>query len=174
MYPSADLPCLFVGYFINNLDQALFQKLLSQYQHLLLVQLVQLFLHLMKCHNPYSRDALLLLLLSHVTVTPSLWNTIECLDSILPSLTDLIYSSLTCVIFPHCFKSALVTPTAASKYRHYANSYIADFSVTSICTNHHGRLSCLKFTSNTWNTYPCVKHFRYIFRSCLINFTLGF
>ena len=35
---------------------------------------------------------------------------IECLDSILPSLTDLFNSSLSSGIFPHCFKSALVTP----------------------------------------------------------------
>ena len=34
---------------------------------------------------------------------------IECLDSILPSLTDLFSSSLACGIFPQCFKSALVT-----------------------------------------------------------------
>ena len=35
---------------------------------------------------------------------------IECLDSILPSLTDLFNYSLASGIFPQCFKSALVTP----------------------------------------------------------------
>ena len=35
---------------------------------------------------------------------------IECLDSILPSLTDLFKSSLASGIFPQCIKSALVTP----------------------------------------------------------------
>ena len=35
---------------------------------------------------------------------------IECLDSILPSLTDLFNSSLACGIFQQCIKSALVTP----------------------------------------------------------------
>ena len=35
---------------------------------------------------------------------------IECLDSILPSLTDLFNSSLASGIFPQCFKSALVAP----------------------------------------------------------------
>ena len=35
---------------------------------------------------------------------------IECLDSFLPSLTDLFNSSLESGIFPQCFKSALVTP----------------------------------------------------------------
>ena len=34
----------------------------------------------------------------------------KCLDSILPSLTDLFNSSLASGIFPQCFKSALVTP----------------------------------------------------------------
>ena len=35
---------------------------------------------------------------------------IECLDSILPYLTDLIKISLASGIFPQCFKSAIVTP----------------------------------------------------------------
>ena len=35
---------------------------------------------------------------------------IEYLDSILPSITDLVNSSLASGIFPQCFKSALVTP----------------------------------------------------------------
>ena len=35
---------------------------------------------------------------------------LECLDSILPSLTDQFNSSLTSGIFQQCFKSALVTP----------------------------------------------------------------
>ena len=35
---------------------------------------------------------------------------IECLDYILPSLTDLFNSSLASGIFPQCFKAALVTP----------------------------------------------------------------
>ena len=35
---------------------------------------------------------------------------IECLDSILPSLTDLFNSSHASGIFPQCFRSALVTP----------------------------------------------------------------
>ena len=40
---------------------------------------------------------------------------IECLDSILPSLTDLFSSSLASGIFPQCFKSALVTPILKKK-----------------------------------------------------------
>ena len=40
---------------------------------------------------------------------------IECLDSILPSLTDLFNSSLASGISPQCFKSALVTPIFKKK-----------------------------------------------------------
>ena len=40
---------------------------------------------------------------------------IECLDSILPSLTDLFNSSHASGIFPQCFKSALVTPILKKK-----------------------------------------------------------
>ena len=40
---------------------------------------------------------------------------IECLDSIIPSLTDLFNSSLASGIFPQCFKSALVTPILKKK-----------------------------------------------------------
>ena len=35
---------------------------------------------------------------------------VECINSILPSLTDLFNSSLASGIFPQCFKSALLTP----------------------------------------------------------------
>ena len=41
---------------------------------------------------------------------------IECLDSILPSLTDLFNSSLASGIFPQCFKSALVTPFLKTRF----------------------------------------------------------
>ena len=40
----------------------------------------------------------------------------ECLDSILPGLTDLFSSSLAPGIFPQCFKSALVTPILKKKF----------------------------------------------------------
>ena len=41
---------------------------------------------------------------------------IECLDSILPSLTVLFNSSLASGIFPQCFKSALVTPILKKRW----------------------------------------------------------
>ena len=46
-----------------------------------------------------------------MTLIPSLSKLlIECLDCILPSLTDLFYSYLASGIFPQCLKSAHVTP----------------------------------------------------------------
>ena len=54
----------------------------------------------------------------------------ECLDSILPSLTDLFNSSLASGIFPQCFKSVIVTPILKkmcldhndlNNYRHVSN-----------------------------------------------------
>ena len=85
-------------------------------QRLLLGQLLQLFLHLKK--------------VSQLTVKECILNSapksceldsipskllIECLDCILPSLTDLFNSSLASGIFPQCFKSALVTPILKKK-----------------------------------------------------------
>ena len=55
---------------------------------------------------------------------------IECLDSILPSLTDLFNSCLASGIFPQCFKSALVTPILKKK-----------------CLDHNG-LNNYRFVSN--------------------------
>ena len=55
---------------------------------------------------------------------------IECLDSILPSLTGLFISSIASGIFPQCFKSAIVTPILQKRcldhndlnnYRHVSN-----------------------------------------------------
>ena len=81
-------------------------------QRLLLGQLLQLFLHLKKCHNSETVKECI-----HNSAPKSCELDpipskllIECLDSILPSLTDLFISSLASGIFPQCFKSALVTP----------------------------------------------------------------
>ena len=79
-------------------------------QRLLLGQLLQLFLHLKvsqltvkECiHNSAPKSCELDPIPSKLLI--------ECLDSILASLTDLFNSSLASGIFPQCFKSALVTP----------------------------------------------------------------
>ena len=76
-------------------------------QQLLLGQLLQIFINLKNCHNQQCKNAFVILLLSHDPIPSKLL--IECLDYILPSVTDLFNSSLASGIFTQCFKSALVT-----------------------------------------------------------------
>ena len=79
-------------------------------QHLLLGQLQQLFLHL-KVSQLTVKECNLNSAPKSCELDPIPSKLlIECLDSILPSLTDIFHSSLASGIFPQCFKSALVTP----------------------------------------------------------------
>ena len=57
---------------------------------------------------------------------------IECLDSILPSLTDLFNSSLASGIHPQCFKSALVTTILKKRCLDH-NDLNNDWSVSNLC-----------------------------------------
>ena len=57
---------------------------------------------------------------------------IECIDSILPSLTDLFNSSLASGIFPQCIKTALVTPIL-KKRCHDQNDLNNYRPVSSLC-----------------------------------------
>ena len=80
-------------------------------QHLLLGQLLQLFIRLKSESQLTVKECILNSApksceLDHI---PSKL-LINCLDSIIRSLTDLFISSLVSGIFPQCFKSALVTP----------------------------------------------------------------
>ena len=52
IYPSADLPSIFIKHFTNKAEKLRANMLLNMLpQRLLLGQLLQLFLHLKKCHN---------------------------------------------------------------------------------------------------------------------------
>ena len=52
IYPSADLPSIFIKHFTDKVENLRFTLLLDMLpQRLLLGQLLQLFLHLIKCHN---------------------------------------------------------------------------------------------------------------------------
>ena len=78
-------------------------------QHLLLGKLLQLFLHL-KVSQLTVKECILISAPKSCELYPIPYKLlIECLDSILPSLTDLPNSSLASGIFPQCYKSALVT-----------------------------------------------------------------
>ena len=49
IYPGADIPSLIIKHFTNKVELTLLLNMVPQ--HLLLVQLLQLFHHLKKCHN---------------------------------------------------------------------------------------------------------------------------
>ena len=112
IYPSADLPSIFIKHFTNKMEKlraniafehvgsslvtgtttATFSSFKKVYQ----LTVKECFLNT----APKSCD---------LDLIPSKL-LIECLDSICPSLTDLFDYSLASGIFPQCFKSALVTP----------------------------------------------------------------
>ena len=112
IYPSADLPSIFIKHFTNKVEK-LRANIASEHVASTLVtgttaatfssfekvsQLTVKECILNSAHKSCELDPIPSKLL------------IECLDSILPSLTDLFNSSLASGIFPQCFKSALVTP----------------------------------------------------------------
>ena len=110
IYPSADLPSIFIKHFTNKVVNL---RANIAYEHvtstLVTGTTAEVFLHLK---------------VSQLTVKECIINSapkscdlypihskllIECLDSILPSLTNLLRSSLAFGIFPQCFRSALVS-----------------------------------------------------------------
>ena len=107
IYPSADLPSIFIKHSTNRVEKlrsniasehfngtaaATFTSFEKVSQ---LTVIERILISAPKSCELYTIPAKLL---------------IECLDSILHSLTDLFNSSLASGIFPQCFKSALVTP----------------------------------------------------------------
>ena len=112
IYPSADLPSILIKHFTNKVEK-LRANIASEHVTSTLVTGTT-------AATFYSFEKV-----SQLTVKECILNStprscelvpipskllIECLDSILPSLTDLLNSSLAFGIFPQCFKSALVTP----------------------------------------------------------------
>ena len=111
IYPSADLPSIFIKHFTNKVDK-LGANIASEHVTWTLVT------------GTTAASFSLFEKVSQLTVKECILNSapksceldpipskvlIECLDSILPSLTDLFNSSLASGIFPQCFNSALVT-----------------------------------------------------------------
>ena len=112
IYPSAELPSIFIKH-INNKVEKLRANIASKHVTSTLVS------------GTTAATFSSFEYVSQLTVNECILNSapksceldpihskllIECLDSILPSLTDLLKSSLASGIFPRCFKSALVTP----------------------------------------------------------------
>ena len=112
IYPSADLPSIFIKHFTNKAEK-LRANIASEHVTSTLVT------------GTTAATLSSFEKVSQLTVKECILNSapksceldpipskllIECLDYILPSLTDLFNSSLASGIFPQCFKSALVTP----------------------------------------------------------------
>ena len=112
IYPSADLPCIFIKHFTKKVEKLRANMLLNMLpQHLLLGQLRQTFYSFEKVSQFSVKECILIYAPKSCELEPIPSKLlIECLDSILPSLTDLFNSSLASGIFPQCFKSPLVTP----------------------------------------------------------------
>ena len=112
IYPSADLSSIFIKRLTNKVEK-LRANIASEHviSTLVACQLLQLFLHLKKVSQLTVKECILNSApkSSELDPIPSKL-LIECLDYILPSLTDQFSSSLASGIFSQCLKSALVTP----------------------------------------------------------------
>ena len=110
IYPSADLPSIFIKHFTNKVEK-LRANIASEHVTSTLVtgQLLQLFLHL-KVSQLTVKECILNSAPNSCELDPIPSKLlIECLDYIPPSLTELFNSSLASGILPQCFKSALDT-----------------------------------------------------------------
>ena len=112
IYPSADLPSIFIKHFTNKAEK-LRANIASEHVTSTLVTgtTAATFSSFEKVSQLTVKECILNSAPKSCELDPIPSKLlIECLDSILPSLTDLFNSSLASGIFPQCFKSALVTP----------------------------------------------------------------
>ena len=112
IYPSADLPSIFIKHFTNKVDR-LRANIASEHTTSTLVTgtTAATFSSFEKASQLTVQECILISAPMSCELDPIPSNLlIQCLDYILPSLTDLFNSSLASGIFSQCFKSALVTP----------------------------------------------------------------
>ena len=112
IYPSAELPSIFVKHFTNKVEK-LRANIASEHVTSTLVtgSTAATFTSFEKVSQLKVKECILNSAPKSCELDPIPSKLlIECLDSILPSRTDLFNSSLASGIFPQCFKSALVTP----------------------------------------------------------------
>ena len=112
IYHSADLPSIFIKHFTNKVEK-LRANIASEHVTSTLVTgtTAATFSSFEKVSQLTVKECILSSAPKSCELDPIPSKLlIECLDSILPSLTDLFNSSLASGIFPQCFKSALVTP----------------------------------------------------------------
>ena len=111
IYPSADLPSIFIKHFTNKVEK-LRANIASEHVTSILDTGITAatFSSFEKLSQLTVKECMLSSAPKSCELDPIPSKIlIECLDSILPSLTDLFNSSLASGIFPQCFKSALVT-----------------------------------------------------------------
>ena len=117
IYPSADLPIIFIKHYTNKVEK-LRANIASEHVTLTLVTgtTAATFSSFEKVSQLTVMECILISAPMSCELDPIPFKLlIECLDSILHSLTDLFNTSLASGIFPQCFKSTLVTPILKKK-----------------------------------------------------------
>ena len=117
IYPSADIPSLFIKHFTNKVEK-LRANIVSEHVTSTLGTGTTSanFYSFEKVSQLTVKECIPISAPKSCEIDPIPSRLlIECLDSILPSLTDLFNSSRASGIFPQCFKSALVTPILKEK-----------------------------------------------------------
>ena len=117
IYPSADLPSIFIKHSTNKVEKL---RAIIASEHATSTLVIGITAATFSSFEKVSQLTVKECILSSAPKSCELDPIsskllIECLDSILPSLTDLFNSSLASGIFPQCFKSALVTPILKKK-----------------------------------------------------------
>ena len=117
IYPSADLPSTFIKHFTNKVEK-LRANIASEHVTSTLDTgtTTATFSSFENVSQLTANECILISAPKSCELDPIPSKLlIECLDSILPSLTDLLNSSLASGVFPRCFKSAHVTPILKKK-----------------------------------------------------------
>ena len=112
IYPSADLHSLFIKHSTNKVEK-LRSNIASEHVTSTIVTetTTATFYSFDKVSKLIVKECILISAPKSCELDPIPSKLlIECLDSILPSLTDLVNSSLASGNLPQCFKSAVVTP----------------------------------------------------------------
>ena len=127
IYPSADLPSVFIKHSTNKVEKPT-ANIASEHVTSTLVTgtTAATFSSFEKVSQLTVKECILISAPMSCELDPIPSKLlIECLDSILPSLTDLFNSSLVSGICPQCIKSALVTSILKKRcfYHNYLNNY---------------------------------------------------
>ena len=112
IYPSADLPSIFIDHLANKVEK---HRANIASEHVTSTRFTGTTAATFSSFEKVSQLTVKECILHSAPMLCELYPIpskllIECIDSILPSLTDLFNPSLACGIFPQCLKSARVTP----------------------------------------------------------------